>query len=138
MLDDRPSARSGPETILVVDDEVLIRMVISEYLRGCGYRVVEAANADEALVVLQQQDLPIDAVLSDVEMPGSMDGFGLSQWVRQHRPGLHIILNGNPGRAANAAAELCEDGPILTKPYEPHVVVDHIRRLLAERSRRFR
>jgi CheY-like chemotaxis protein len=44
------------ETILVVEDEVLIRMAVSAYLRHCGYRVLEAANSDEALVILQKQD----------------------------------------------------------------------------------
>jgi CheY-like chemotaxis protein len=48
---------AGTETVLVVEDEVLIRMVISTYLRDCGYRVIEAANADEAILVLQQEEL---------------------------------------------------------------------------------
>jgi len=124
------------ETILVVEDEVLVRMVISDYLRDCGYRVIEAANADEALVVLEQHDLSVDAVLSDVEMPGAMDGFALARWIRQHRPGLDVVLVGSPDRAAAAAADLCEAGPALAKPYEPHAVVDRIRRLLAERRSR--
>jgi CheY-like chemotaxis protein len=124
------------ETILVVEDEVLVRMVICDYLRDCGYRVIEAAGADEAMLVLQQDDPAIDAVLSDVEMPGAMDGFALAQWIRRHRPGLDVILVGNPQRAAQAAADLCERGPTLAKPYEPRAVVDRIRRLLAERPPR--
>src|SRR5438270_33237 len=124
------------ETVLVVEDEVLIRMVISQYLRDCGYRVIDAANADEAVMVLQEPDLRIDVVLSDVEMPGSMDGFGLSQWVRQHREGLAVILVGSPVKAADAAGDLCESGPMLSKPYEPQFVVDQIRRLLAGRKSR--
>jgi CheY-like chemotaxis protein len=65
----------GPsQTILVVEDEVLIRLVIAEYLRECGYKVYEAAHADEALAVLQSPDVPIDIVFSDVVMPGRMDG----------------------------------------------------------------
>jgi CheY-like chemotaxis protein len=125
-----------PETILVVEDEVLVRMVICEYLRDCGYRVIEAASADEAMLVLRQDDLAIDAVLSDVEMPGSMDGFALAQWIRLHRPGLNVVLVGNPQRAAQVAADLCEQGPTLAKPYEPQAVVARIQRLLAERSPR--
>jgi CheY-like chemotaxis protein len=134
---DTPSASVAiADTILVVEDDVLIRMVISQYLRECGYRVVEASNADEAVIVLQEPELRIDVVLSDVEMPGSMDGFGLSQWIRQHRQGLDIILVGTPARAADAAADLCESGPMLAKPYEPQLVVDRIRRLSAERQSR--
>jgi CheY-like chemotaxis protein len=129
------SSAAASETILIVEDEVLIRLVISGYLGDCGYKVIEAANGDEALLVLQQ-DVKIDIVFSDVEMPGSLDGFGLSRWVRQHRPGLEVVLAGNPARAADAAAALCESGPTLSKPYEAQVVVDRIRRLLAERARR--
>jgi DNA-binding response OmpR family regulator len=124
------------ETVLVVEDEVLIRMTISDYLRRCGYRVLEAANAAEALTILENADISIDVVLSDVEMPGAMDGFGLSQWIRANRAGLDVVLVGTVERAANAAAELCEEGPMLAKPYEPQIVVERIRRLLATHSRR--
>lgn len=122
-------------TILVVEDEVLIRMTISQYLRDCGYRVVEAANADEALQVLQS-NIAIDVVFTDVEIPGSMDGFALAKWVRENRKGLDVVLAASPARAANAAAELCESGPMLEKPYEPQVIVDTIRRLVAFRTDR--
>jgi CheY-like chemotaxis protein len=127
---------AGTETVLVVEDEVLIRMVISAYLRDCGYRVIEAANADEAILVLQQEELTIDVVFTDTEMPGSMDGFGLSQWIRANRQGLEVILVGSLARAADAAGELCESGPTLSKPYEPQAVLDRIKRLLAERTSR--
>ena len=124
-----------PATILVVDAEVLVRMTIAAYLRDCGYHVVEAASADEALTVLRQTELPIDAVLADVALPRPMDGFALAQWIRDHRAGLNILLAGTPARVAERAADLCEQGPDLARPYEPQVVVDRIRRLLAERSR---
>ena len=117
----------------MVEDEVIVRMVISEYLRGCGYRVIEAASADEALVVLQHTEIGIDVLFSDIEMPGSMDGFALATWVRMNRPSLDVILTGTVPRAANAAAELCESGP-LAKPYEPTAVLDLIRRLMAARA----
>lgn len=133
--DDARASPPAPQTVLVVDAEVLIRMAIADYLRDCGYRVVEAASAEEALTVLRQTELGIDAVLVDMDLPGSMDGFGLAQWVREHREGLSVILAGTPARAAERAAELCENGPDLARPYEPQVVVDRIRRLLAERDK---
>lgn len=123
------------ETVLIVEDEVLIRLVISEYLRDCGYRVIEAASADEALIVLKQEELIIDIVLSDVEMPGSMDGFGLARWIREHRTGLDVILAGSPKRAIEAAGDLCEEGPDLAKPYDTQIAADRIKQLLAKRSR---
>jgi DNA-binding response OmpR family regulator len=120
------------ETVLVVEDEVLLRLSIAAYLRDCGYRVIEAADADEAVLVLKQPDVDIDVLFTDIEMPGAMDGFGLAQWTRANRPGLDVILAGTAPRAVNAAANLCEDGP-MPKPYESHLVLDRIRRLLAAR-----
>jgi CheY-like chemotaxis protein len=122
------------ETVLVVDDEVLVRMVIGAYLRDCGYRVIEAASADEAMLVIEQdKEGVVSVVLTDVEMPGERDGFALAQWIRQRRPGCEVILAGTPARAADAAGDLCEQGPMLSKPYEPQVVLDRIRRLLTLR-----
>jgi CheY-like chemotaxis protein len=123
------------ETVLVVEGEVFVRMVISDYLRGCGYKVIEAANSDEALVVLQNPEIAIDVVFSDIETPGSMDGFELSHWIRANRPGLDVLLAGSVPRAVSVATELCDEGP-LPKPYEPQVLVDRIRRLIATRARR--
>ena len=61
-----------PETILVVEDDVLVRMPISQYLRDCGYKVIEAANADEAMTVLLHKETVIDIVFTDIEMPGTL------------------------------------------------------------------
>jgi CheY-like chemotaxis protein len=61
----------------------------------------------------QKPDIHVDVVLSDVEMPGPMNGFGFAQWARPTRPGLEVILAASPQRATHAAAELCEHGPLL-------------------------
>jgi len=121
------------ETILIVEDEVLVRTAIAEYLRHCGYRVVETASADEALSVLQEVDIKVDVVLSDVKISGSMDGFSLAKWVRENRPGVQVILTGNVEKAAHAAGDLCEDGPHLAKPYQPQQVIEWIKRLKASK-----
>ena len=123
------------DVVLVVEDEILIRMVIADYLRSCGYRVIEAASADEAIVILQHTELEVDVVFSDIEMPGSMDGFELSKWLRANRPGVDVILAGSVARAVDAAAELCDSGPV-PKPYEPQMAADRIRQLMALRSAR--
>ncbi len=116
------------ETILVVEDKVIIRMNVSEYLRSCGYKVIEAANGDEALKVLKSPKIRVDIVFSDVQLPGTLDGFGLSQWIRTHRPEVRILLAGTLDRAVHTAAEVCEDGP-LTKPYEPGTLLKRIKQL---------
>jgi CheY-like chemotaxis protein len=129
------AASSAQETILVVEDEVLARMVISDYLRECGYKVIEAANTDEAVTIMKHRDVSIDVVFAALQLPGSIDGFGLATWIRRNRPSLDVVLTTNVPRAANAAAKLCDEGP-LPKPYEPQMVVDRIRRLRAARASR--
>jgi CheY-like chemotaxis protein len=120
--------------VLVVEDEVLVRMVIAEYLRDCDYVVIEAGSAVEA-VALFKADVEVDVVFSDIQMPGAMDGFALSQWVRQNRPGVKVILTSGAASAADKAADLCDDGPLLQKPYESEEVGSRIKQLLAARAR---
>jgi len=123
------------QTVLVVEDEVLVRMAVSHQLRDCGYNVVEAANADEALVVLEHHTADVQIVLSGVEMPGSMDGFALATWIRKNRPDLKVMLAASVSRAVKAVMELCSSGPLPGK-YEPHTLLDRIRRLKATRAAR--
>ena len=120
-----------PPTVLVVEDDVLVRMVVAAYLRECGFNVVEAGDAREAIRVLET-DIQVDIVFSDVNMPGDMDGFGLAQWVRRERPGLKIILTSGAARTAKEAGHLCEHGPILAKPYDHGDLERKIRALLAQ------
>lgn len=131
--DDRDGGVATAETVLVVEDDVLVRLVIAGYLRECGYRVIEAASADEAVRLLQRDDLRIDVVLTDVEMPGTMDGFALAHWLRRERPDVEVVMAGTPARAADAAGELCDEGPSLARPQPPSAVLARIRRLLAMR-----
>ena len=96
-------------------------MPISQYLRDCGYKVIEAASADEAMTVLKHKDTIVDLVFSDIEMLGAVDGFGLASWIRENRPGLDVILTGTVQRSVGAARTLCEEGPI-PKPYDSQTV----------------
>lgn len=121
---------ASPPVILVVEDEVLVRSVVAAYLRECGFDVIEAGGADEAIRVLRAE-VRVDIVFSDVNMPGSMDGFGLAQWVRRERPWLKVILTSGAVRTAKEAGDLCETGPILAKPYDHAELEQHIRTLLA-------
>ncbi|WBH17453.1 response regulator [Sphingomonas radiodurans] len=81
-----------PLRLLVVEDEMLIRMVVSEVLRDAGYDVVEAANGDEALELLRA-GVAIDLVLSDVRMPGSTDGLALLAFVRKYHAEVPVIIS---------------------------------------------
>jgi CheY-like chemotaxis protein len=124
------SPEPRPETVLVVEDEVLVRMVIADYLRECGYRVIEAGSAAEAVTVLSSPE-PVDIVFSDIQMPGEMDGFGLATWVRQNQPWLKVLLTSGNARAATTAGDLCDDGPLEQKPYHPQAILSRIQQLLA-------
>lgn len=132
--EDEGSPRSG--TILIVEHDVLIRMVIADYLRECGYKVLEAASGDEAMLVLENSEIAIDIVMSDVEMLGSMDGFALATWVRRNRNDIDVLLTGSAGRVAQVAVDLCEPESIFAKPYEAQKIVDRIKQLLGRRSSR--
>src|ERR1700710_1599105 len=77
--------------VLIVEDEVLIRLAVADHLRDSGYQVVEASNADEALEYLQGPN-NVSLVFSDVRMPGTMDGLKLAQRIRESYPALSVIL----------------------------------------------
>ncbi len=115
----------------MVDDEYLIRAMLSDYLQECGYKVLEASNADEAVAIIETLDVRIDLVLTDIRMPGSMDGFGLARWVRGNQPGMSIILTSGDAKKADVAKELCENTPLFEKPYDLEAVVGRIRETLA-------
>ena len=72
----------------------------------------------------------MDVVLSEIDIAGSMNGVGFAQWARSVRPELQILLAGTPEHTVRNAAELCEAGPMLRKPYEHKLVLDRIKRLL--------
>jgi len=122
------------QRLLVVDGDVLVRHVISDYLRTCGYVVVEAASTDEAVVVLDDTHVTVNAVLCDADAPGRQSAFQLRAWAVQRRPETQIILAGTVAAAANKAAELCEEGPQLQRPYDPQGVVEYIRRIIGTRA----
>jgi CheY-like chemotaxis protein len=102
-------------TILVVDDEPMIRMAVTDHLKDCGFLVIEACDAEEAIEVLQAVPA-IALVFSDVRMPGSLDGVGLARWLAQWRPRVPVILaTGDMGKTY-AAEELCV-AHFFLKPY---------------------
>ena len=132
---DRNSKPANSRTVLVLDGDVLVCMPVVQFLRDCGHRVVEAASTDEAIAILQKTDVPVDVVLSEIDIPGSMNGFGFAQWARSVRPEMKILLAGTPERTVRNAAELCEVGPTLKRPYDHTVVLDRIKRLIARAQR---
>jgi DNA-binding NtrC family response regulator len=122
------------QRLIVVDGDVLVRHVISDYLRTCGYVVIEAATTDEAAIVLDDLAVGVDAALCDAAAPGSRSAFQLRAWALQRRPEVQVILAGSIAATANKAAELCEEGPQLRRPYDPQSVVEYIKRIIGSRA----
>jgi len=116
--DEASPLRAG--TVLVVEDEVLLRLAIAEHLRATGYRVIEASNAEEAMRVIDA-DAAIALVFTDVNMTGAMDGHALARWVRKTHPAIKLLVT-----SGLAAADCCGT-PFIAKPYR----FDQIERLIA-------
>ena len=120
------SAASVSRTILVVEDEVLVRMPTAETLRDEGFTVVEAANAAEAMRVLSSP-ITIDLVMTDVRMPGAQDGLDLARFVRANMPDLKIIVVSS--RFPETVTPDVADA-FLSKPYASVVLVQKVHTLL--------
>lgn len=109
-------------TILVVEDNPHIRLLIVRHLIGRGYMVLEAGSADEALEILERDSGAIDCVFSDVQMPGRHDGVALARWILRHRPGLAVLLTSGNFRTEDLEPELRTVLPVLPKPYRGQAV----------------
>lgn len=103
-------------TVLVVEDEALIRMFAADSLMDNGFAVLEAANAAEALRILEEHD-EVDVLFTDVNMPGPMDGLDLAGQVHDRRPELGLIVTS--GRGTPDLARLPLSSIYLAKPYRP-------------------
>lgn len=120
-------------TILVVEDKVLIRSAAVDYLEEHGFEVLEAADASSAIQLLIYGDVIIDAVFTDICMPGEIDGLGLVHWIRQNRAGLPtIVTSGAHHFMAETIGGLC----FFDKPYDCAEVADRIQEMIAEQWRR--
>lgn len=106
----------NPRTILIVEDEVLFRLELADLFEASGYRVLEAGDADEAIAVLDE-DPSISIVLTDIQMPGSMDGLRLAHHVRDRYPPVSLVIAS--GALRPSASELPERSLYLSKPINP-------------------
>ena len=101
-----------PGHVLIVEDDVLIRVLLADELRDAGLRVIEAANADEALSIFEA-GAQVDLLFTDVQMPGSIDGVELARRIKTIHPALPIILT-----SGNAGASAARLGSFIPKPYD--------------------
>src|SRR6187399_2890330 len=102
--------------VLIVEDELLLRIDAAEMIKAAGFEVVEAANADQAIEVLEARR-DITVVFTDIQMPGSMDGLKLARAVRGRWPPIKIVATS--GLVDVGEKDLPEGGRFLAKPYSP-------------------
>jgi CheY-like chemotaxis protein len=112
-------------TVLVVEDEPLVRDTIIIELQDAGFLVLEAETAEEALGVLRTK--PVDLLFTDIRLPGDMDGWRLAEEARSLNPRLPVIYATG---YSTETPRLVRNGVFLHKPYLPSAVVATIRRLL--------
>jgi len=119
---------SARKSILVVEDEPLLRMAAVDLAEDAGYDVAEATDAAEAIAILQLR-ADIALVFTDIDMPGRMDGLMLAVFVRERWPHIQTILTS--GKFATAPGGMPPDSLFFTKPYVESELVDAFRKKTA-------
>jgi CheY-like chemotaxis protein len=118
---------SDPISVLVVEDEPLIRMDVVGDLEQAGFNVLEAGNGDEAISLLRSHP-EIQALITDIEMPGSMNGLILAATVHDRWPPIKIIVTS--GRVLVRKRDLPEDALFVPKPYDNSQVISTLREMM--------
>ena len=112
--------------VLIVEDELLLRMDAADAIKSGGFEVVEAANADDAIEILETRP-DITVVFTDIQMPGSMDGLKLARAVRGRWPPIKIVATS--GLVDVGEKDLPEGGRFLPKPYHARQLAAVLREL---------
>ena len=116
------------KTIIVAEDEPLVRMLAAEVLAEAGFRVIEAAHADEALAHLGDYDGQVHLLFTDVHMPGSdLNGFQLAHLVHEKWPKVALLITSAAHEIRGS--ELPLGGIFFSKPYDLTKIVGHVNRL---------
>ena len=119
---------TGNKRLLLVEDEFLIRMTLTEALEDDGYQVLEAGSGDEALEMLHNDD-GVQLLLTDIQLPGSLDGLALGEAARALRGDLPIIYM--TGRPDSVPSGIASDRQVfMAKPYLPSEVARLVRQLI--------
>ncbi|MGF9567573.1 response regulator [Neorhizobium sp. JUb45] len=114
---------------LVVDDEPLIRMDTADIVSSAGYHVIEARNADEAFKLLAKHS-SLKLLMTDIQMPGQMDGLALARYVGEHWPEVHVVVAS--GAIVPAHNDLPERARFLGKPLNEALVIETLQELERE------
>jgi DNA-binding NtrC family response regulator len=113
--------------VLLVEDDVLVRMFQAEFLEEVGFGVVEADTADQALEVVEGRN-DIRVLWTDIEMPGALNGLALAYIVRERHPGMAILISS--GRRFPSDRDLPPGAAFFGKPFHTERVLTHLKALL--------
>ncbi len=120
--------KQGSETILLVEDEPDVCMLVRTLFEYQGYRVLEAASGKEALGVWKEHADKVDMMLTDIVMPDGITGIKLAELLRKDRPELKVVFSS--GYGPEAVAKECLSSPgnsFLQKPYDLQVLLSTVR-----------
>ena len=115
---------------IVVEDDPIIMMETSYILEDAGFRVHESFDGDEAIVHLEEHWESTVLLFSDVDMPGTMNGFSLSRHVAEHWPTIEIVIAS--GHASPKAGDMPRKATFITKPFNQRMVHDHLNKILPD------
>ena len=118
--------------ILIVEDEALIRDILVDELSYQGFEVCEACTGDHAATLIENPAKVFSLLITDIHMPGQRDGLEVARLMRMHHPSLPIIYTTGRPDSLDVVAPLGSKEAVVLKPYTPTVIIDVIRRLLAE------
>lgn len=121
------ASANPPIVVLIVEDDFLLRSDAMQMLEEAGFKVVEAANSDEAILILEARP-DINVMFTDIDMPGSIDGMKLAHAVRGRWPPIKIIATS--GHYKISSDDLPTGGKFIPKPYNFKNVADVIREVV--------
>ena len=123
------NSRRRGQAVLIVEDEALVRMDVASLLAEAGFVVYEAGDADEAIGLLEEHR-DIRLIITDVHMPGSMDGLKLAHYVRGRWPPIKIIVAS--GQVMIRDEDMPPGGVFLAKPYHSESIARKVREMVGE------
>ena len=123
--------RGGSETILLVEDEPAVLMMAKGILQRLGYQVISAPSGDDAVPLWRDQAAKIDLLLTDMVMPGNLNGRELAEQLVQEKPGLKVLYtSGYSMDLIGTSLTAREDFVFLPKPYHPDTLAQMVRKSL--------
>ena len=130
--------RAKPITVLVVEDEPTVRALAESIIEGLGYTILSAANAREAIALLEQEE-HVDILFTDINLPDgsdAIDGLALARKAVELSPGLRVIYTTGHGQTDGMTALFVEDATFLPKPYTVKQLTEEILATAEEDFRR--